>query len=337
MRDEDIKAAYGPYEHRRQWRVILVRQDGRRRRRSFESHAAACAYLERVAAKTETRTVSAAIDEYVKHLRERELSTGTVATITFRLRGLLDATGRDRSLRSLTPAVARDLFERRRTAVSVDTQHGELDVASAFCAWAIEQGWMRSDPFAGIEPVGRRKRGKPTLRIDEARKFLHVALADEHISGIAAAIGLTMGMRATEITGRVVRDVDDGARVLWIERAKTRAGDRHLEVPELLRAPLAAIVAGRGGGERLFGDVDRHWFGYHVRRLCKVAKVPVICPHGLRDTWASISVQASPVDQVARALGHANTAVTRRHYLEAGAEQIGQQRSTLRVLRGGGK
>ena len=122
---------------------------------------------------------------------------------------------------------------------------------------------------------------------------------------------------------------------LHIERAKTRAGDRRLEVPEVLRPRLAALVAGRDPDAPLFGDHDRHWVGYHVRRLCRLAKVPVVCPHGLRGTQSSIAARAVPVEHVAAALGQTGPAVTRRHYLEAGAEQDGKQRAALRVITGG--
>jgi len=142
-------------------------------------------------------------------------------------------------------------------------------------------------------------------------------------------------MRASEIVNRQVRDVDDSGRVLWIERAKTRKGDRHLEVPEVLRGPLIEICAGRDSKARLFGDVDRHWVGYHVRRLCRAAKVPEVCPHGLRGTQASISVLAVPAEHVAAALGQTGPAVTRRHYLAKGAEARGRGRAALRVLNGG--
>jgi len=261
-----------------------------------------------------------------------------VTTIWFRLRGLLRVVERDRSLRSLTPLVARSLLTKRRTEVVADTQIGELAAASGFAAWCLRQGWLRRDPFVDLEAEGKRATGKPQLRIDEARNFLDTALAEESSAGLAAAIALLMGMRASEITSRVVRDVDDGARVLWIERAKTRRGDRHLEVPTILRARLAALVAGRGGGDPLFGDVDRHWLGYHVRRLCGVARVPVVSPHGLRGTQASIAARAVPVEHVAEALGQdPRGVVTRRHYIEAGAEQDGRQRAALRVIAGGSR
>jgi integrase len=313
----------------------VVGSNDRRRRRSFASESLALAYLKRFATKTDTRTVSAAVDEYIQYLRGRGLRDGSVATVAFRLRALLRTTDRERSLRTITPAIARDLYARRCAEIAPETQRQELQVASAFACWTVKQGWLRADPFASIEATRARARRKPQHRIDEARKFLELALGEGSRSGLAAAIALTMGLRASEVVDRTVRDVDDGARVLWIDHSKSKAGERTLEVPEVLRAPLADLVAGRDGGERLFGDVDRHWVYYHVRRLSKKAGVPVVTPHGLRGTWSSIAAEVTPVDHVARALGHANTAVTRRHYLAAGAERAGQQERALRVLQGG--
>jgi hypothetical protein len=43
---------------------------------------------------------------------------------------------------------------------------------------------------------------------------------------VAALVSLLMGMRASEITTRVARDLDDGGRLLWIPDAKTEAGKR---------------------------------------------------------------------------------------------------------------
>lgn len=337
MYDDRTERALGPYRHRRRYRVVLVGADGRRVVASFAEHATAQARVDEINAKAGGRTVSAAVDEYVEHLRARDLRPSTIATIEYRLAGLLDTAGRDRDVRSLTAAVAASLFASRACKTSADTQHGELAAASAFAAWCVKRGTLARDPFAELAPIGRRATGKPRLRIDEARQLLDACLAEAHPSGLATAIALTMGLRASEITDRVVRDADDGARVLWIERAKTRAGDRRLEVPEVLRPRLAALCAGRSGGDRLFGDVDRHWLGYHVRRLCGVAEVPVVPPHGLRGTWSSIAAEAMPVEHVARALGQVHGDVTRRHYLAAGSEQIGQQRAALRVLRGGGR
>lgn len=49
-------------------------------------------------------------------------------------------------------------------------------VARAFFAWTVRSGHARVNAFAGVAPTGRPRRGKPQLRIDEARAFLATAL-----------------------------------------------------------------------------------------------------------------------------------------------------------------
>jgi integrase len=101
-------------------------------------------------------------------------------------------------------------------------------------------------------------------------------------------MAILMGIRASEITNRIVREVDDGGRVLWISRAKTPKGNRHLKVPTVLQRRLLALCARREPDERLFGEGrDRHWVYYHVQRICRLAKVPAVCTQGLRETHFS--------------------------------------------------
>ena len=56
----------------------------------------------------------------------------------------------------------------------------------------------------------------------------------------------------TEIVSRVVRDLDDGGKLLWIPDSKTEAGRRTLQVPELLQSHLLAIAEGKPSEAKLF-------------------------------------------------------------------------------------
>jgi hypothetical protein len=74
-------------------------------------------------------------------------------------------------------------------------------------------------------------------------------------------MAILMGMRASKITNRVVRD--DGGRVLWISRAKTPKGNRHLKVPTVLQPWLVKMCARQFPAERLLGEGrDRTWVYY---------------------------------------------------------------------------
>lgn len=327
---ERTDRAYGPYKHRDKFRVVVVRADGERITATFASEAVAKQRVAEVNAAAVGRTVSAAIEAFMATSTSKPRSRKTVE---HRLRGILGE--RDRLLRKLTPQVARELFEARAAVTSGDTQFHELASVRALMRWCIGKGWIRVDPFAGLVPTKPRKRGKPQLRIEEARKLLDTCLAEDSMAATAVALALLCGMRASSVTDRTVRDLDDGARVLWIENDKTDAGDRRLEVPELLRPRLAKLAAGRSGGGRLFPDTNRDWLRYHCRRLCKAAGIAVVSPHSLRGTHASLARPVVPVEHVARVLGHAGTAVTQRHYIAPGVEAALDQRAVLSVLDGG--
>lgn len=322
--------AYGPYKHRNKFRVVVIGADGIRVTSTYSSEETASRIVAEVNAETVGRTVSDAIEAF---LAESTMKPRSQITFAQRLRGI---TGKQtRLLKKLTPLFAREWFAARSEKTSGDTQFHELASGRAFAKWCIAKGWIGVDPFVGLKPTKPRKRGKPQLRIDEARRMLDTCLAEDTPAGTAVALALLCGMRASSVTDRTVRDLDDGARVLWIENDKTEAGDRRLEVPEVLRARLAALAAGRSGGEKLFRNANRDWLRYHTRRLSKRAGVAVISPHSLRGTHASIARPLVSVEHVARALGHAGTAITQRHYIAPGVEQGIDQRAVLRVLQGG--
>jgi integrase len=190
------------------------------------------------------------------------------------------------------------------------------------------------NPFTGLKPTKARKRGKPQYRIDELRKLLEVCLAEDSKAGAAVAVTLLCGMRASAVTNRSVRDLDDGGRILWIERDKTEAGNRRLVLPDVLQDQLARFAAGRPGSAKLFENTNRDWLRYHTRRLAALAGVPVLSPHSLRGTWASIARGGLVIEHVAAALGHASPSITRRNYLSPGLEGDIDQKSVSALLLG---
>jgi integrase len=142
-----------------------------------------------------------------------------------------------------------------------------------------------------------------------------------------------------------VRDLDDGGNVLWIAetqggwRPKSRAGQRRIEVPEVLRQMLLQRAQDKAGETLLFisprsrGRRSHSWLREHTRRLCKAAGVPVVCAHALRGQHATLAIQAGATPHlVAGALGHASTGVTLGSYAMPGSEQIALARNAARVL-----
>lgn len=332
---ERTEKAHGPYRRGKKWRVVETAANGARSTCSFKTEAEALDYIADFNDEAEGRTVSGVLDDYLEHLENQGLKPGSITTLSYRLKAITKVVERDRLLSQVTPAVAAEMYAGRVVKVKADTHRGELAAASAMFAWCVERQWLRSNPFATVKPEGRKAVRKDHLRIDEARLYRDAALADLTDGGLAAAIALLMGLRASEVCNLRVRDVDDGARVVWIIGAKTDAGDRHLEVPPELRTRLAKKTSGRDAGDRLFGDVERRWMTYHVQRIGELAKLSRrVTPHMLRRTWSALGAEAIPVDAVSRALGHASTAITRRHYQPTNAEERRAGAAVLRSLDG---
>lgn len=323
----------GPYQHRKQWRLLIYtpRGDGGRDRRIryFQTRVAAETWKRgaQLVRAAEGRTIGDAIAEYLTSLERKGNKPGSIKTARYRLDAILDSS---RALVDLTPTRAQGYYDELvDEGGAVDTQRGCLVAAKAFGRFCERQGWLRVSPFADVEPVGRKSRGKEQLRIDEGRAYTARCCAEwvEHgdRSAIAALLPLLLNLRASEVSQLVARDVDDGGRLLWVGEAdvKTEAGRRRVRVPALLQPALLALAAAPAtDAGHLFATergeaADRHWVSWHCRRLMKLAKVKLVTTHGLRGTHATFAtVEGDTGDSVARSMGHTDPGMTKRHYID---------------------
>ena len=79
------------------------------------------------------------------------------------------------------------------------------------------QAWLEQNPLTEITGHGKRRHGKPQLRIDEARRLralCHQKAAQGDDGAVAVLLGMLMGLRAGEIVSRTARDVDDESHIL---------------------------------------------------------------------------------------------------------------------------
>jgi integrase len=331
---------YGPYANRRGFRLVVISAAGTRRSEIVATRTAADQLKLDIEAElqAEAVTVNDALDDYRSYMRDKGNRPRSIETTLTRLRAFFP--DGDLVLADLTAKRAAGLYTDLRTRPSkrlkrpaaVDSHRNTLNQARTFARWCGKRGWIAGDPLGGIEGVGRRRRGKPQLRLDEGRVFL--ASADLSDPGnLAAGIALLLGLRATEIASIAARDVDDKGALLWIPESKTDAGRRMLEVPDLLRGPLEAAKRAAGNG-RLFPGRNRHWVLREVQRLCRAAGVPVVSAHGLRGTHATVAQDMGATGRiVAAALGHTSEAVTAAHYTKPDAADRGRaRRAALRLV-----
>ena len=345
MRRSDEARIYGPYKHGDKWRVHITRGSGERREtlyKTYATRALAEAFIAGARDEAQGRTVRQAIGAYVEQLRLRGRAPATMASAEDRLWLILGLPANaERPLRWVNGR-GLELYAAAQVGRAVDTHRNALSQAKAWGNWCVKQRWLRSNPFAEVEPVGRKRRGaeKPQLRVDEARKLLAVCTEKPEPASVAVLTGLLLGVRASELVQRNVRDLDDSGRLLWISASKTEAGRRMLRVPEALQPLLRALAQDRPGDAPLFLDYagrrpTRSWVAYHTRRLCSAAGIPVVNPHALRRTHATLATDAGATGNlVAAQLGHASPAITHAAYVQPDAARAAQGERAVRVIAG---
>lgn len=327
---------YGPYKHRQRWRVA-IRVGGQTTYQTFARLGHAEQWIAGARDEAQGITVGHAVTALLDDMRAQGLADSTITTAEFRLEHILGP-HRQRPIRWLAHR-GEEVYRAACIDRSADTHHAELALASRACALAVKRRWLKADPFASVEPIGRKTHGrtKRRLRVDESRRLWAYCL--EHRDDPRAVLTLAylvLGARASEVIDRTVRDLDDEGRRLWIEGAKTATGDRSLAVPDPLRELLLELAHGKAPGDRLFGAWTRHAAYRHVRAILGAAGVPVLSPQALRRTHADVATDAGLAsDAVAAHLGHTSASVTDRSYRDREVTREARAERTLRVITGG--
>ena len=342
---------FGPYAHNGGWRC-QIEINGQRKwapmgdtPQRAEQRAQFC--IDQVHAASPL-TVSDAIEHYRDHLASKNNKPASIDNTTGKMRRFF-APVLDSPLVRVTKARAAALYEELRTVpsertgkpLSADSHRNMLAEAKTLLNWCVEQRWIGSNPLASVKGIGKRRHGKPQLRIDEARKLralCHEKAAAGEDGPVAVLMGLLMGMRAGEIVARTVRDLDDGGKLLWIPDAKTEAGKRPVEVPDELQPHLLARTEGKPPDALIFpakrkGKHWRDWVAEETRRLCQIAGVPVVCAQSLRGFMSTVAIRTSGMPHlVAATLGHEKSSTTLTSYALPGSIEHAQQRHALSLL-----
>jgi integrase len=339
----------GPYLVRGRWRVIVVKATGERASREYETLAEARQVIRSVTRESsqEDRTVEQALTAYERYMvDEKGNRPRTLENNLWRVRVFFP--DNDELVDHVTPLKGQGYYDlvRQRTTragkpMSVDSHRAILAAAKTFLGWCVSKKWITRNPLVDVKGIGKRRHGKEQLRIGEARMWKEkaVEMARRGDSGaVAALMALLMGLRASEIVGRVVRDLDDEGKLLWIPTSKTEAGKRTLQVPDVLRPFLLALVKGKRSDALLFGYHYRDWVREWVHRICEAAGVPKVTAHGMRGLHGTIAVEAGVTGHVvAAALGHESEAITYQSYVQQSALEDTRQRNLLTVLDGASK
>lgn len=360
-RRRDNARVLGPSQHPKGWKVTTVdpRANGGTGKRSYrylgslEEAQDWKRVVEARLARLESRTITNAIDSYSQHQQEQGNEDVSHVEVTRRLR--LFFPNPDMLLGQVTAERARGYYDAFRQRlrhdgqpISVAYHRAALINARSLFTWCIGEGWLHANPFAAVKGVGRRNSGKVQHTGDEVRKlYAHcIARAEAGDRGaLGVLMALLMALRSSDVTRRIVRDVDLDGTVLRVWDGKSKKSNRPRKIPAVLQPMLRELAAGRPAFEPLFktpytesGHHTRRWLEQVMEKLCEAAGVPYVCPHALKGTAGTLMAETgAAADVIADHLSHEKTSTTTRHYVAPGALEQGQAERAFRVIAGGSK
>lgn len=199
-------------------------------------------------------------------------------------------------------------------------------VIRACCRWAASptQGFLPSDPTAGLKLPGPRSSGAEALVSPEAHAALMAKAPPCYRNALLALHGT--GCRPGELCFVEARhfNADAGAWLLDVHKTDGTGKVRVILLPpavaDLCKRLAEAYPAGplfrNSKGKPLTPERLRNWL-FKVRRRLGLGKV---MPYGYRHGFATDALaNGVPDAQVAALLGHSGTTMLHRHYAHLGA------------------
>jgi integrase len=177
---------------------------------------------------------------------------------------------------------------------------------------ASDTAWRKVKPFRGADAARIQ-----LLTVEEAKRLINTCDPDFRRMVEAA---LQTGCRYGELAALTARDFNSDAGTIAITVSKT-GKPRQVVLTEEGVAFFGQLCAGRTGDELILTHDDGSpWNKSNQQKpmqdACRRAKIkPAIGFHGLRHTWASLSVMAEvPLMVVAKNLGHSTTRMCEKNY-----------------------
>ncbi|WP_420597026.1 tyrosine-type recombinase/integrase [Deinococcus sp.] len=254
----------------------------------------------------------------------------------------------DKKAAGIQPKDLRAHFEKLgESGLGVSGQKQVRSLLSGAYKRAVGDGVLRENPTAYARPVATRQAAKvKAFTPDEAGRFFASALEDRWALPLAfmAVTGLRIG-EAVALTWEDVGTDRAGLPVVMVNKTrsefqgqpydgkpKTAAGVRAVPlstdaaaiVEDMRRrvtveadahgkavGPLSYVFPSPLTGEAMAHDSLRNI----MERTCRRAGLPLLSPHKLRHTFASMNLALGlPVGDVSAVMGHASTAVTMNFY-----------------------
>jgi len=264
-------------------------------------------------------TVANAVEIYLSDLSVAGRAKGTLELYRYLLKALAKAMGPRRTLASIRREdMVRFLaaFKQRGSAQSYINLVAH--VTKSFWAWSMRQGYVCSNPMAGmILPRDHPQPRRPFSKNEVARL---IAVANTPLAHAILLILLDTGIRASELAGLQLGDVDFESNTLTIHGK----GDKTRFVA-LNPRPREALVAYLVSRPQHDGTIwperfNRKTLAYLLDGVGRQAQVAPIFPHRFRNTFACAFLASTGNPLALQAiLGHSSLSMTARYVAVAQA------------------
>jgi len=222
-------------------------------------------------------------------------------------------------LGEVTPRMMEAYKTKRLREAAGTTVAKDLRTLHAAFAWAVRQGFSPQNPCSSVRVVRLAPVRKPVLTPEQCGPLMDVAARRGVVFHAFVALVLDTGMRISEMANLqradlVNRLIRVGAKPGW--RPKGRR-ERIVAVSEETAGLLFEI---REREPYILAGTSREEWKRAVRQelksACKEACVPVVTPHDLRRTAATLmALGGAPMDAAQQVLGHRSYQTTQEYYV----------------------
>lgn len=276
---------------------------------------------------SEAVTVQQAVDlTLARHDAEHRagnLSAPTVDYYERKLGQVLRVLGATTHLAAIdAAAVDRYIAQRREEAASQHTIAKELHQIEVTLKLAKRRGWYLAD-IEQVLPVQFSPRYEPRTRalsVAEVQRVLR-ELDPDRAAWVALAAGAGAELAALQLAER--SDFDERGGTVRVRGTKNSRRDRvvPLVLPVCRDLVAFAFRYGGGSGQKLLAPWGKNW--RDLQLVVTKLDVEPFSLHSLRHTFASWHLAAGlSWDDVARALGHADTTMLHRIYGHLTPEEL---------------
>ncbi len=325
---QEAPKVLGPYANLGKWRLVVKSKD-QRKSLVFDTVAQAETAKTNLLAsfdKSASLTIGDLLEQFIDYKRQRGCLDRSLLHVKHAVMRILPKL--DNSIR-LTPEKAEALYLDVSAKYAVASHAVALKTVKSMYRFALKKKLVTKNPFEDVQSIGKANRGKPQLRTDEARRlsdFLTARATLGEWRALALLTQLFLGLRSSEVLKLKKRDLDCDASVVVVDGTKTKNAKRRLSLDApIVRELFLKRVANLKPESLLFslnGSTVLSATSLHkaLAKFCRMADLPIVCPHSLRGLHSSLAVQAGASSSfVARALGHGSDEVTKRHYITESA------------------